>query len=624
MSGIQGPEPISARDFLIPSQLRVTPTPYSRVLLVGSCLTGELSRHFPGLMPQVDHDFVLFNNVADLPDRPPKPPQQYTVQLLQIPLRTLLTDEIIRFKELRDASRGDSVLDRALSTLDLMLDAGLKYHRDHGIPTVIANFVVPSTPIVAAITDQGTVGDISHIVRCLNEHLYRRVSKMRSAYVLDLDSLAGYLGKHSVLDDWYHLFSHNATFASEWTEGSRPPFFLSFERLSVSDFRRSAMVEFFELVCRQVDAIVRTHSQIDQVKLVVFDLDNTLWRGQIAEHYGDGVERPLCVGWPEGIAEAIHHLRARGLLVAISSKNDESIVTERWTRAHPFGWMTLADFVVRKINWQPKAVHIAEILAETGLTAKSTVFVDDNPVEREAVRTAFPEIRTLGDNPFLTRSILLRAPETQVSRITGESARRESMVRRQIDRERERATMSREAFLSGLNCTLAVDVVRADNGDRFARAFELINKTNQFNTTGRRWSVADFATLFQMSGFLLAFTAADRFTDYGLAGLVVVAQDRIEQMVMSCRILGLEIETAMLAVVISGMRSAHAGHVRSTVRATKENMVCRDVFAKVGFTLTKESDLASEYIYTSALAPPIPAHITVSREATTAKPPPHT
>jgi FkbH-like protein len=563
-------------------------------------------------MPGVAHDFILFNNVADLPERPPQSPEEYTIQLLQIPLRTLLTDQIIKFKDFLGESQQEALLQRACDALDLMLDAGLKYHREYNILSVVTNFMVPATPIVAALSQQGTTSDISYLIRCLNDQLSRRVSQMKGVYLLDLDAIAGTLGKEAVLDDWFHIFAHNATFSGEWTETRAPPFFLSYERLRVNDFRPSKIDEFHKIAWRHVDAIVRTCSQVDQVKLVILDLDNTLWRGQIAEHYRESAEAPMAIGWPEGLAEAIHHLRARGILVALCSKNDEDIVKERWERAHPFGWLSLDHFVVKKINWQPKPVNVAEILAETSLTPKSVVFVDDSPLEREAMRAAFPEMRIIGENPFLTRSILLRAPETQVAVVTNESSRREAMVRRQIDRERERAVMSREDFLRGLKCALSLEVVHDADHKKFARAVELVNKTNQFNTTGQRWSLSDFGTLFREDGYLIAFSVTDKFTDYGLVGVVVVRGARIEQFVMSCRVLGLEIERAILAIVIGRVRGQWGSPVTASIRATKENMVCRDVYAKGDFVLTEQSGAVSEYIFSSGLAPVVPPHLAVT------------
>jgi len=577
-------KPLSAQEFLFPSRLQVTPTPINRLLLVGSCLSTELSKRLGKISGDVKHDFILFNNAAQLPEELPAPPGEYTMQILQIALRTLLTDQIVLFKEFRDKSMFGAILDRGMNTIDVMLEAGLKYQRAYHFPALVTNFIVPSTPIAACLVEEATSSDIAWIVRRLNEHLADRVADLKNVYLLDTDALAGALGKDAILDDWYQIFSHNAAFFNDWVERAAHPFYYPYGALRIGDFMPSGMEPFFSLIWRAIEAKIRALRQVDQVKLVIFDLDNTLWRGQIAEHYREGADHPLAAAWPQGLPEAIHHLRARGILVAICSKNDEEIVRERWDLAIPNRWLKLEDFVAAKINWQPKAVNIADILEATGLTPKSVVFVDDNPLEREAVATAFPAIRIIGDNPFLTRSILLRAPETQVAVLTQESARRENMIRKQIEREHERAVMSREEFLRGLDCKLEAEIITDESHPRFARALELINKTNQFNTTGRRWPASEIAALLAGGGRLIIATVSDKFTDYGLIGVIILNGATIEQFVMSCRVLGLEIEKAALSAAIGLARANGSRSIRALMQPTKENRVSQDVYLKAGFT----------------------------------------
>ncbi len=583
------PQELTTEEFLFPSRLRATRTPINRLLLVGSCLSGEFSKRFGRISGGVKHDFILYNNVAQLPEGLPSPPGDYTAQILQIPLRSLLTDRIIQFKHFHDKAMFGAILERAMNTIDVMLEAGLKHQRLHHFPALVTNFIVPSLPIAASLEEDATTADIAWIIRRLNEHLADRVAGMANVYLLDSDALAGALGKDNILDDWYQIFSHNATFFNDWSERSTHPFYYPYGLLRIRDFWPSGMEAFFSLVWRAIDAKIRVLRQVDQVKLVVFDLDNTLWRGQIAEHYREGADPPSAAAWPQGLPEAIHHLRARGILVAICSKNDEEIVRERWDLAIPNRWLKLEDFVAARINWQPKAVNIAEILQATSLTPKSVVFVDDNPLERAAVATAFPAMRVIGDNPFLTRSILLRAPETHVAVLTRESARREHMIRKQIDREHQRAVMSREEFLRGLDCKLDAEIVTDERHARFARALELINKTNQFNTTGRRWSAGEIAAFLGEGGLLIVAAAADKFTDYGVIGVILLNGALIEQFVMSCRVLGLDIERAALSAAIGLARARGAGTIRAIMQPTKENRVSQDVFLKAGFAADGEA-----------------------------------
>ena len=196
---------------------------------------------------------------------------------------------------------------------------------------------------------------------------------------------------------------------------------------------------FSELVLRQIEWLYRVARQLDTVKIVFFDLDNTLWRGQIAEHYEHGREWPPSHFWPVGIWDAIQHLRRRGIVVSISSKNDEHIVRERWERA-VLPWLRYDDFVLPKINWQPKSMNIRDTLTTLSLTVKSAVFVDDNPVERDEVRSNIPGIRVIGSDPFVTRRILLWSAEMQRLQLGAEAAQREASYRNIVARETEKAT----------------------------------------------------------------------------------------------------------------------------------------------------------------------------------------
>src|SRR6185503_5897760 len=165
-----------------------------------------------------------------------------------------------------------------------------------------------------------------------------------------------------------------------------------------------------QILWMEVVGMYRTIRQMDSVKLVVFDLDDTLWRGIAAEkteHSGDDIE-----GWPSGIYDTIGHLRRRGMLLGILSKNDEGIIRKLWEQIVGKNKLKLEDFAVIKINWQPKAANLEAMLREVNLLPKNVVFVDDNPVERESIKRAFPGIRTLGSYPYLWRRILLWSPET--------------------------------------------------------------------------------------------------------------------------------------------------------------------------------------------------------------------
>jgi FkbH-like protein len=117
---------------------------------------------------------------------------------------------------------------------------------------------------------------------------------------------------------------------------------------------------------------------------------------------------------------------------------------------------------------------------------------------------------------------------------------------------------------------------------QFPRALELLNKTNQFNTTGRRWTRVDCAAAFAQGGVFHAFEVQDRFTHYGLVGVVVTQAGRIEQFVMSCRVLGLDVEKAVVAWL--SRRLQNGGDFVALLKETDANFPCRDLYARCGFT----------------------------------------
>ncbi|WP_336490444.1 HAD-IIIC family phosphatase [Methylobacterium nigriterrae] len=572
---------LPAEEFLFPSDLRASDAAIRRCLLVGSCMSEDFLRFMRANHAGVPIDHMLFNNVSTLPPAPPNPVEAYDFQIVQLPARYILTDQIVRFDEVQKPGRADDLLRSALATLELMLDCALEYNRRHGLLTFVTNFMVPQFPAYAGLDSKGTSRDIAFVVRELNRHLDALARKYRNVYVIDIETIASSIGKRYILNDTFYFFGHGAVWFSDWANFERG----RIEHVpDITEISPSHLDAFLRCIWRAMESGFRSISQTDMVKLVIFDLDDTLWRGQIAEHYAEGVQLPIVDGWPVGLSEAVHHLRARGILVAICSKNSESVVRERWDRAAPLKWLSLDDFVATEINWEPKAENVGRILKRLSLTARSAVFVDDNPVEREAVKTAFPDIRVIGSNPFHTRRVLLASPETQVARVTGESLNRAGMLRKQQVREAERASLSREDFLAGLGCSVRFQKVTASSDPAFHRCFELINKTNQFNTTGKRWSTGEIEAFLEEGGALYAFHVTDKHTEYGLVGVILYRDAAFVQFVMSCRVLGLEIETSAVRYVLN---SEAAGGARrdftARVSPTDVNLVCRDVYGRAGF-----------------------------------------
>ncbi|MFT8472912.1 HAD-IIIC family phosphatase [Acetobacter persici] len=600
---------MSAAEFLFPSDLERTEKKIDRVLLIGSCLTALYFEQFKARYPETAFDYIPYNFVSILPPQPPSPVEGYDLQYVQIPLRTLLSDRVIEGFRFNEPGFAETVFEDAKNLLDVMLSAAMVYNKSHGLLTFVSNFIVPQMSSASSLRGKGSQRDLVTLVHRLNDYLNERVETYKNAYVLDVDAVASAIGKRHILDDVIYFYSHGGVAFQDWDDFGAiarnepiPPL------ETVYPVRRE---EFLDAIYRQIVTSYRTVHQVDQVKAVIFDLDNTLWRGQLAEHYRPDVQPwPRTDGWPLGIWEAIHYLRARGILVAICSKNDYETVRQRWEDVVNPGFVFLEDFASLKINWQPKAENIAAICKEFNIKPKSVVFVDDNPVERAAVASAFPDLRVMGGNPYLTRRILLWSAETQIAQLTAESERREDMIRSQIEREETRSAMSREEFLASLDCRVAIKYITDTAQPEFARALELTNKTNQFNTSGKRWAFKEVADFLKDGGQLLAFNVQDKFTEYGLVGVLYLKNSEIVQYVMSCRVLGMEVEEFVVAQAVAHVRKAH-GNVRVTasVHELPDNTPCRDVYVRAGFREDWVSEGIHYYILDEGLNPKMGAHI---------------
>lgn len=474
-----------------------------------------------------------------------------------------------------------------------MLEKAVAYHTQSKILTLVANFIIPQGVTAASLAEQGAENDLSYIVSELNKYLAKKISCYEGCYIADVNCIAATMGKRYFLNDVIYFYTQGSVFDPNWSQHEMRAAWTHpdpgrIEMVpALGETYENRNQEFLEAVFRQVEAIYRIAHQIDQVKLVIFDLDNTMWRGLLGEHYGEGHTWPYFDNWPMGVWEAVQHLRRRGIIVSIASKNDLDNVVSRWEDVVQFGFVKFDDFTCPQVNWNPKASNIANILSTLSLTPKSVVFVDDNPVEREAVKAAFPEIRTIGSDPFVIRRILLWAPETQLLRRNQVTLEREDMLKKQVVRESSRVTLSREEFLASLNCSIKWRKMLNFEDSVFPRVYELVNKTNQFNTNGKRWSCEDYRRHFEMGGKVLSFQVEDNYTSYGLVGVLFIINAEITQCVMSCRVLGMEVEQAIIALAVQEIRNeTSVAVIKAGITETSSNMPCRDLYIKAGFNPT--------------------------------------
>ncbi len=325
-------------------------------------------------------------------------------------------------------------------------------------------------------------------------------------------------------------------------------------------------------------------------KLLVLDLDDTLWGGIV----GDVGWENLRLGGHDGLGEAfvdfqraVKNLTRRGIVLAVVSKNEEATALDA-IRRHPEMVLREDDFVAHRINWNDKAQNILELSRELNLGLQSVVFIDDNPVERARVREALPEVLD-PDWPADThryRSALASLPCFDVPAVSKEDAERTALYAAERERERLQANVSSMAeWLKSLGIVVRAEPLGPGN---LPRTTQLLNKTNQLNLSTRRLTESELLEWSAGPGRQVwAIHVRDRFGDAGLTGIVSVetsgADSKIVDFVLSCRVMGREVEGAMVHLAVEHARARGAAQVEALFVPTSKNKPCLSFWQRSGF-----------------------------------------
>jgi FkbH-like protein len=428
------------------------------------------------------------------------------------------------------------------------------------------NFAVPTGSPYALEPSPAT----ARVARA-NGEVAARLAEQPQARVLDLDRLASFHGKMRMTDPRMEV-------------AARVPW----------------SPDFLAPLSRAVLALVKAASGLTR-KVLVLDLDNTLWGGVVGEDGLDG----LTLG-PEGpgrayvaFQRAVLELWERGILLAVNSKNnpDDALAV---LRKHPHMVLREEHFAAMRINWQDKATNLREIADELRLGSDSFVFVDDQPAERALVREVMPEVLTPDWPADATEYVAALHALNDFERLhtTDEDRRRAAMYREESDRERFRTSAaSLRDYLAGLGIVATLAPVRESDVPRVA---QLTQKTNQFNLTTIRYQerdIRDFAAA--PDARVLTLHVRDRFGDAGLVGVAIIRIEgpswRLDTLLLSCRVMSRRIEFAWLGALAADARAAGAQELRGEYRATPKNGVVRDLFAEAGFSCVATDDARSEW-----------------------------
>lgn len=324
-------------------------------------------------------------------------------------------------------------------------------------------------------------------------------------------------------------------------------------------------------------------------KCVVVDLDNTLWGGIVGEDGIEGIDlgRDYPGNCYRDFQKELLKLYHRGILLAINSKNNESDAFEVLDK-HPDMVLRRKHFAACQINWRDKASNLSAIASELNIGIDSMVFIDDNPRECELVQREFPECQVvcLPDKPYLLPRLLDAVPGLECIRLTEEDTQRGEMYHAQTARRQSAAGFrSLEEFWNDLGMEVKIEPAGPFSVPRIA---QLTQRTNQMNMTTRRYSEAEVEALARDPRWRIVSVAArDKFGDHGIVGVMFIKVNddhcHIDTFLMSCRVLGMNIEQYMIAYAAAVARRAGVGRLVGEFIPTAKNKVAAGTYARLGF-----------------------------------------
>ncbi len=364
---------------------------------------------------------------------------------------------------------------------------------------------------------------------------------------------------------------------------------------------RASILSFAKNLSDTFRPLVRTAA-----KVLVLDLDKTLWGGVLGE---DGVSG-LKIGYdyPGNIYRRIQlhalSLKNRGILLVLLSKNNLADVEQAFSEL-PDMPLKLNDFSAIRINWQEKNKNIKEVSAELNLGLDSFVFVDDQVFEREQMRFNEPEVQVLdaSKDPLETLSVLINCQLFDTHCLSNEDRNRSAEYKAQLQRGEFKSQINDpKKFLCTLKMQAKITLLTEAT---IPRAVQMLTKTNQFNLTTQRHTEVDLRRMLaNKENVLLVLSLRDRFSDQGIVGLIIAIGDkttkisRIDSFLLSCRVIGRGVEQAIWSSLVphlsvKGFKTLHAEYFRTTKNSQVKNLFedlgmvrqanCKDNYSK--FTL---------------------------------------
>lgn len=353
-----------------------------------------------------------------------------------------------------------------------------------------------------------------------------------------------------------------------------------------------------------------TKLTLKRKKVLVTDLDNTLWGGIIGEDGVQGIKlsESLIGAAYRDTQKLLKQMKDRGVVLAIVSKNNEEDVNEAFGHnTHMI--LKPEDFSAIRINWISKAQNIQSIAQELNLGLDSFVFLDDNNVEREAVRQELPEVTVVDFPKDISKlpEVVRKAYEEYFFewRVTDEDKVRTKQYREEAERKialqaAETDSISMEDYLRSLDIRITIRTVNEQN---IERVVQLINKTNQFNTNTIRMDMIEIRRYIERPEHrVFVSNVKDKYGDSGLIAVILASVDTsnnraiIVNFLMSCRVMGRQIENAIIRAIEKRLLTEGIREISASYVPTAKNSPVRNLWKTLDYTEVRRDDKVVEYV----------------------------
>ena len=438
---------------------------------------------------------------------------------------------------------------------------------------IINNFIIPTYSPLGILENKQEMG-LSEMVRKINNRIQKKYRESSRVWILDLENFSSKYGKINLTNQklYYHA-----------------------DMLFDPDF--------IPLIGEEIMGYLRPFKAITK-KCLVLDLDNTIWGGIIGEDGIKGIE--LDPSTPNGrsfieFQKKILALYKRGIILAINSKNNLSDVSDVF-RNHPYMILKEENFASIKINWNDKATNMKEIADELNIGLDSLVFFDDDELNREWIRLKLPEIFTpeLPKDPSNYLEFIEGLNCFNSMTLTEEDKEKGKMYASQRIRQSLKESLRDvQDFLKELGTSIDLAYANEFNTPRIS---QLTMKTNQFNLTTKRYTEEQIKNLGSDKNYLvLCANAKDRFGDNGITSVAILKKEKdewtIDTFLLSCRIIGRDIEKAILKFIIDEAKKNKIDFLKGQYIPTQKNTPAKDFYKENGFKLESFGNNIETWIF---------------------------